>query len=987
MSLFVHDPNQDKFVITIDNDKFDELKGSLSSQGINSNAAGLTDECMKTFILAEYATQYPDDVVIRIEVTGEEKEEINKRGRGSLIKHEDGKDYLKATGCIKFYRPEFTNDKLKLTDIETLEKYEKEEDNVTFDDVKNKFALDKAGNIVIPQKEKEKEIEGDDERQDEMLDLTQEDDGFDWEEFNKKTPKREEETPLPSKKIPYKTSIAIYSMPYEFLTQLTTFTQCPEYGLKVADLAINKTKIKINILDDSKTTEKRVTEQYKSHSIINYIAGAKAKVLGNAWGLGTESENRTKEYYDRELDDFTNDEMLWDNRSNKIYTHDYEVPRVKRKNTITTQYTSQIQIEEGESWFVKKTTSYQIEEKDPELDDSVENNPDINNDIVDSHDRRNMVFTVPGNYEGLNDLNNKEERFRDFIKNIYNDDQKIGGTSINDFREKLIYDKDDFEEYVDKYVEDKEIELFKRNEYDFETFVGPITTAGQIKYNQMRNAIESYHDKDQDWKIYSNTYDVLPSHIVNRREDIQQKTAYYKSEKIYNVNNAGESEERWQDFANLLVKDVTKEEKELVYYNTEHGDKAPCKDLVSGAEMFFKIMAENKKTANLEDAMRYIMYKITGTDYGVKSFQKALFSMQNFGTGDILYDYIRIRENMDLYLFHIGETSSSIYASTNHYKTLGDPTAGLMDFTYGVVINPPNVDDVFEEFGVSPSQVRKYTRAGMEVTEFSHQQAERFFERVVDKVRQSVKSDLASAGIQLNEDELNAITIISYAFGSTGNFKEVYHLYKEGKIEQFKANFAVRGVNVFLETCHGWDEEDVNMIYRMFSEGYYECRGRVLNKMDYKKMGGLSGRGGTIVEKAIECHRYLRENGFTYNMDYGKSIPEFIDSPAKHVDCSTYVSWVLYMAGFDSFAGGQETEFRSNYSYHGLIKVPNDQVQPGDILCESGHVEIAAKVDNGVVTLVYNCGGKSSVESEGVEGYEEASYPGSHVLYAVLRAP
>ena len=48
-----------------------------------------------------------------------------------------------------------------------------------------------------------------------------------------------------------------------------------------------------------------------------------------------------------------------------------------------------------------------------------------------------------------------------------------------------------------------------------------------------------------------------------------------------------------------------------------------------------------------------------------------------------------------------------------------------MDFTYGVVINPPNVDDVFEEFGVSPSQVRKYTRAGMEVTEFSHQQAER----------------------------------------------------------------------------------------------------------------------------------------------------------------------------------------------------------------------------------------------------------------------
>lgn len=26
----------------------------------------------------------------------------------------------------------------------------------------------------------------------------------------------------------------------------------------------------------------------------------------------------------------------------------------------------------------------------------------------------------------------------------------------------------------------------------------------------------------------------------------------------------------------------------------------------------------------------------------------------------------------------------------------------------------------------------------------------------------------------------------------------------------------------------------------------------------------ISGRGGTVVQKAIECHKYVRENGYTY---------------------------------------------------------------------------------------------------------------------------
>lgn len=149
----------------------------------------------------------------------------------------------------------------------------------------------------------------------------------------------------------------------------------------------------------------------------------------------------------------------------------------------------------------------------------------------------------------------------------------------------------------------------------------------------------------------------------------------------------------------------------------------------------------------------------------------------------------------------------------------------------------------------------------------------------------------------------------------------------------------------------------------------------------------ISGRGGTVVEKAIECHKYLREHGFTYDMSYGKSIPDFIESSAKHVDCSTYVSWVLYCTGLDVYKGGQESNFKSNYEagkHPELMEVQKNDIQPGDILLYDSHVEFAAKVENGKVTLVYNCGYNDAIKSEGTAEYPETSSAGSGDNYIYI---
>ena len=63
-----------KFIININEQKFQELKSSLEASGIDTEASNLTDECLKIFLLAQYKTQYPEEVVIKIEIS--EKKQI-----------------------------------------------------------------------------------------------------------------------------------------------------------------------------------------------------------------------------------------------------------------------------------------------------------------------------------------------------------------------------------------------------------------------------------------------------------------------------------------------------------------------------------------------------------------------------------------------------------------------------------------------------------------------------------------------------------------------------------------------------------------------------------------------------------------------------------------------------------------------------------------------------------------------------------------------
>lgn len=125
----------------------------------------------------------------------------------------------------------------------------------------------------------------------------------------------------------------------------------------------------------------------------------------------------------------------------------------------------------------------------------------------------------------------------------------------------------------------------------------------------------------------------------------------------------------------------------------------------------------------------------------------------------------------------------------------------------------------------------------------------------------------------------------------------------------------------------------------------------------YEAMGitptASAGSQGDILTNAKEIIEYARKHNFTYGAP-GRDIPDIRNG--KLLDCSSYVSWVLYESGYKEFKGHQHTsrDFLKNDMKWETVK--EKDLQPGDILAYSGHVEIYA--GNG---KIYNAGSTKAI--------------------------
>ncbi len=115
-------------------------------------------------------------------------------------------------------------------------------------------------------------------------------------------------------------------------------------------------------------------------------------------------------------------------------------------------------------------------------------------------------------------------------------------------------------------------------------------------------------------------------------------------------------------------------------------------------------------------------------------------------------------------------------------------------------------------------------------------------------------------------------------------------------------------------------------------------RGKIKNFLSNPPGAGHEFKGATLVETATNCWKYIVDNGSTYTYA-GASIPI---TSGTTVDCSSYVSWVLYEYGYDDFEGGQhdtyafkETNWNELYGWQ-EFEIPSGScpvdLQPGDMI-------------------------------------------------------
>ena len=133
----------------------------------------------------------------------------------------------------------------------------------------------------------------------------------------------------------------------------------------------------------------------------------------------------------------------------------------------------------------------------------------------------------------------------------------------------------------------------------------------------------------------------------------------------------------------------------------------------------------------------------------------------------------------------------------------------------------------------------------------------------------------------------------------------------------------------------------------------------------------VNGQG--LLAIAEQCHDYVSENGFTYLQDYTKNTIPISESGNKTIDCSSYVSWVLYEAGYEDLKGYQHSTDDGSFGVYGDEKgweriESIDDIQPGDIcFWQKGgdpyHVNIFVSEESGRY-MFWDCGWDGAIASE-----------------------
>ena len=436
----------------------------------------------------------------------------------------------------------------------------------------------------------------------------------------------------------------------------------------------------------------------------------------------------------------------------------------------------------------------------------------------------------------------------------------------------------------------------------------------------------------------SNPPSFIPEHVVDTG------TGTY-TEEIINEDGITENVERTYEYTvyekTEINRHIISNSYEKGEYKTE-GRENVFVDLYNEHHMIsrvrtedylFGIIENNERTANLLDLTKYLIYKATNVPYGVLSFDFDIYDISTFENVS--------GNRTSAFLEFMKVWEGAITDEDGNYIVYDDGV-GIPTVGFGIALRY-NVDRFANKgvYGVDSWQIGDncYTKYGVENSVIDSIMMEELNER-----RDRIKAQVSSCSPPLNEQQIDALTAVSYQYGGIGNFVEMWNQY--GNTEQLRDNVHQTGQwAYYFKQNPSVGRAEAN--WKLFHEGIYTDK-------NGNEIVGTSGNGDILATCEVVMQEWL-DRGVTYSTS--DLIWGDIEAASNYRSacCATYVSTVLYRSGL--LTADQINAYNFHYTGSGGVsdmleaagwtQHSYSEAQPGDVIVDyTVHTLIYAGGDN-----------------------------------------
>lgn len=406
----------------------------------------------------------------------------------------------------------------------------------------------------------------------------------------------------------------------------------------------------------------------------------------------------------------------------------------------------------------------------------------------------------------------------------------------------------------------------------------------------------------------------------------------------------------------------------------------------------FLMLQQTENTQRLEKIMRYVMFVLDDVDYGVREADL------EYLLADSQFTYVSSFEKFKQYSRYW--ENPQIAADEEHYIITKDENGNL---TAGYGVNLEENRTILEEAGYILEEGKEIDKDVIDGIEEA-----KIIEITAD-VRDITKES------NLTTYQINALVSRSYDKGAYDtleeqrgspamNFVDSYENYwkqedddmfkEEATNDIFEHELYTQYMSATAVTSNSENENlDTKTQQRRMSEWILFRTGY------YREINQWQSSGDDILDVADQIHYYMEKHGYTYCVFYTNEYEEcgkygkkcglnssFEASMSGHQNtcCATFVSWVLQEAGYITEKDHDREGLNSAKAIRNFLKNNGwtvissvSDLQPGDVLCYNGHVEIYA--GDGTV---YNAGSGNAIRGE-----SPSKKDGISSIICGLRAP